>query len=452
MRINRRLAALAALACSTTLALAACGSGTPGVSAGEDDGGDGGRITIDFWSQQFEDYQTTWEKKWVEEFNSSQDEVTVKLTVVPGDAWAQKMKAAQAANRTPDVYTINYGSIGPAVADGQILELNSLMPPEAFDDLSENVKEFVSVDDKQYAYPWNVEPSTVLYYRTDLYEAAGLDPEQPPTTWDELIANSRALTKDKVFGISTASTAADLSWSSWGLQYNAAGGLPMKEDWSAADATNPDYEKLLDLYATLYQDGSMPKQALAPYADGAPLGQGKVAQQVTGSWVIGLLRQEYPDMLDKIAVAPMPSYDGDQSKPTTTLGGWTLAVDAKSENPKESAEFINYLLADGTDVMIDYFKAAGFSKFSPRESVTAAIEDDPEGSDDPYRAIIADQIVANGQPEATYPFDLSNYFATAIEKAMKGTDPQQALAEAQKQMDDYIAKNQLAGTNPQSGG
>ncbi|MCL4385791.1 MAG: sugar ABC transporter substrate-binding protein [Cyanobacteria bacterium] len=35
-----------------------------------------------------------------------------------------------------------------------------------------------------------------LFYRKDLFEAAGLDPEKPPTTWDELIEYGKALTKD----------------------------------------------------------------------------------------------------------------------------------------------------------------------------------------------------------------------------------------------------------------
>lgn len=455
MRIKRSVAAVAALALGASLALAGCGSGTPGVSKEEDQGGSGsGPVVINFWSQQFEDYQTAWEKKWVKKFNDSQDEVEVKLTVVPGDAWSQKMKAAQAAGRAPDVYTINYGSIGPAVADGQIKELNSLLSDGAFDDVEDNVKEFVSVGDKQYAYPWNVEPSTVLFYRKDLYQAAGLDPEKPPKTWEELRENSKKLTKDKVFGISTASGATDLSWSSWGLQYNAAGHLPMSEDWSTALADEPEYEKLVDFYKNLYQDGSMPKQALAPYPDGAPLGQGKVAQQITGSWVVGQLRNDYPKMLDKIAVAPVPSSDGDPTKPTATLGGWTLAIDAKTKNDKAAADFINYLLADDPAVMMDFFKEAGFSKYSPRKSVTAEIEKDPEGAADPYREIISDQIVKYAAAEATYPNDLNVYFATAIEKAMKGEDTKKALAEAQKRMTSFIAKNKLAGTNPkqQNGG
>lgn len=149
------------------------------------------------------------------------------------------------------------------------------MPAAAFDDLADNVKGFVTVGDRQYAYPWNVEPSTVLFYRKDLYEAAGLDPNKPPKTWEELREYSKKLTKDKVFGISTAQVAGDLLWSSWGLQYNVAGHLPMSDDWSEALATEPEYADLVDLYKNLYADGSMPKQALAPYPDGAPLGQAR---------------------------------------------------------------------------------------------------------------------------------------------------------------------------------
>ncbi|MGI3784553.1 MAG: ABC transporter substrate-binding protein [Janthinobacterium lividum] len=450
MRITRTVAAAAATALVSVVALAGCGSGTPGVSASQANQTPGsGPVTINFWSQKFEDYQTAWETKWVDTFNKSQSDVKVVLTVVPADAWAQKLKAAQAAGKAPDVYTINYGSIPPAVADGQLKALNGLVPDAAFADVTENVKKLITVKGQQYAYPWNTEPSAVLYYRKDLYSAAGLDPAKPPATWAELTADAKVLTRDKVYGISTASTAADLAWSSWGLQYDAAGHLPMSADWSQAQANDPAYVQLAQFYKGLYDDGSMPKQALAPYADGAPLGQGKVAQQISGSWVIGQLRQEYPKMLDNIAVAPVPSMDGAKDKPTATLGGWTLAIDAKSTHDAQGAAFIKYLLGGDTSVMLDYFKAAGFSKYAPRTSVAQAIEKDPAAQADPYRKIITDEVVPYAAPEATYPNDLNVYFATAIEKSMKGGDPASAMADAQQQMTSYIAKNKLAGTNPQ---
>jgi len=113
---------------------------------------------------------------------------------VPADTWDQKLQAAQAAGRQPDVATTNYGRVLPGVAEGKFAALDDLLPAEAFADIKENVAGFVQKDGQHYAYPMLVEPSTVLYYRTDLVTAAGLDPNAPPTTWAELIDWAEALT------------------------------------------------------------------------------------------------------------------------------------------------------------------------------------------------------------------------------------------------------------------
>ena len=81
---------------------------------------------------------------------------------------------AQAARTQPDVATTNYGGIPAGVANGQFAELDGLLPDKAWSDIKSNVGGFVQVGGKHYAYPMLVEPSTVLYYRTDLVKAAGL--------------------------------------------------------------------------------------------------------------------------------------------------------------------------------------------------------------------------------------------------------------------------------------
>ncbi|MBD2867389.1 ABC transporter substrate-binding protein [Paenibacillus arenilitoris] len=407
------------------------------------------KVTIEFWAQKFEDTTDAWFKKWTDEFNKSQDNVQVKLTIVPGDAWTQKLKAAQAAGKAPDVMTRNYSGIAPGAKNGEIMALNDYMDPAVFDDLYDNVKEFITVDGKYYAYPKLVEPSAVLYYRKDLFEAAGLDPEKPPVTWAEFIEYGKKLTQKGIFGASIAQTAPDLGWSSWGLQYNAAGHLPITDDWSKADVMDDKYKELLNFYATLYKEGIIPKQQLSAYADAAPFGQGKLAMTVSGSWSIGLFRNDYKDMLDKIGVAPMPSIDGDQTKPTATLGGWTLVIDGKSKKPEAAAQYIQYLLAGDPAIMIDFFKTSQFSKFSPRKSVDEAMNQDPAASADEWRKLIAEKVIPYAKAEPAYPWDISIAFATAIESAMKGESVDKALATAEKTINDFIAKSKLAGTNPQ---
>ncbi len=52
-------------------------------------------------------------------------------------------------------------------------------------------KDFVTVDESMYGLPFDGE-STSLFYRKDLFEAAGID--HPPTTWEEMEADAATLT------------------------------------------------------------------------------------------------------------------------------------------------------------------------------------------------------------------------------------------------------------------
>ncbi|GAA3084781.1 multiple sugar transport system substrate-binding protein [Kribbella aluminosa] len=442
---HRRLRILVASAVAATLALAGCGSsGNSGSS-----GGKGGTTEITFWQQQFEPYQQKWFKTYVDKFNASQTAVKVKYQVVPGDTWTQKLKAAQAAGTQPDVATTNYGGIPAGVANGQFAELDGLLPGKAWDDIKPNVSGFVKVDGKHYAYPMLVEPSTVLYYRKDLVTAAGLDPNSPPKTWDELLTWAQKLTKGTVKGMSIASVAPDLGWSSWGLQYNACGHLPINDDWSAANAKDPCYAKLFQLYQTLFQKGWIPQQPKVGYADASPYGQGQVAMMADGSWAVGQLKQSFPAMIKNTMVAPFPSVDGDPSKPTATLGGWTLTVDGKSKQKEAAAKFIDYLLAGDPAIMADFFRQSGFSKYTVRTSVDKALASDPAATSDPFMKIISDKVVATGKAEPAYPFDISLAFATAIESVMKGkSDIPSATQKASDAIDRVIKQQHLKGTAP----
>ncbi|HMB91888.1 MAG TPA: extracellular solute-binding protein, partial [Rhodothermales bacterium] len=45
-----------------------------------------------------------------------------------------------------------------------------------------------------------------LYYNKDMFREAGLDPEAPPATWDEMVSMGKQLTKDGTWGIMIPST------------------------------------------------------------------------------------------------------------------------------------------------------------------------------------------------------------------------------------------------------
>src|SRR5438445_125404 len=152
--------ALAAVAVLTCLVLAGTSSGNSG-KASAPKSATGGPVTINFWQQKFEDYQQAWFIKYVKAFNKSQNKIKVNYLTVPADTWQQKLKAAQAAGTQPDVATTNYGAIPAGVVDGQFASLDGLLPASTFADIKSNVKSFVTIGGKHYAYPMLVEPSTV---------------------------------------------------------------------------------------------------------------------------------------------------------------------------------------------------------------------------------------------------------------------------------------------------
>ncbi|WP_203581431.1 ABC transporter substrate-binding protein [Microbacterium hibisci] len=436
---NSRLVLAVVATASAGALLAGCAAGG-GAPTTED-----GKAKVIFWQQKFEDYQQAWFKQQVDDFNKSQDEVEIEYTVVPADTWDQKLKAAQAAGKAPDVKTTNYGNIKPMQANGQLADLSQLMDSSAISDIKSNVADFVTVEEGVYGYPMLVEPSTVLFYRTDLFAAAGID--APPTTYDELIEDARALTKDGVYGMNIAQTAPDLGWSSWGGQWNTAGALPLRGDWSEAYATDPAYEQLATMYQTLYMDKLMPQEATYGYADCSFFGEGTVAMSACGSWALGQIagNPDWTTTQENFAVAPFPSSDGDPTKPTATLGGWTLTVDSKSKVQEQAADFVSYVLADNPENLVEFFAASGFSKYAATTSVDEALAADPEASSNPYMQIISEQIVQYAKGEPAYPWDVSLAFSTALEKAMRGGDIAASFEEAQAEITDIIEKQKLAG-------
>ena len=398
-------------------------------------------VTVVVWNQIFEEWNQEFFTQKVEEYNALGRGYVVEQTFVAGDAWTERMTGAQAGGTAPDTYVISYNNLVSSARDSLIMPLDDLLPAEAFEDLNDNVKEMVSFDGKYWAYPQLVEPSTVLYYRTDLFEEAGIT--KVPTTWDELIEAGKKLTTNDIFGLSIPDFGS-MGWCTWGLQYATAGHLAINDNWDAP-LIDQGYIDLANFYKECYDTGIVPEQSLAGYATMQDFGEGNVAMKFCGSWGVAQIINEYPELADKFAVAAPPTKDGNQDTILATNGGWSYVIDAKTDCAEGAADYISWLLAEDIETSAEFFQLASYAKAAPRKSVSEYLN---ANAGDSTWAETVNYVSAHAISEPIYPWDISMAVSLMFENTALGLmSAEDAAEEAADAIQAIIDNQELAGKN-----
>jgi multiple sugar transport system substrate-binding protein len=449
----RRRTLLTSLAAGglTAAGLSACGSGTPGQQAEDPRAKD--RATVEFWGSVFTTPENTWYKQVVEDFNDAQEDVFVNYQVVPADAWDQKLKAAQAAGNAPDTYVVA-GRLDTDARTGLLHELDDLIDDEVWDKITDQSKEIGQYQGKWYGCPLLLEPQMTLLWDKDIFEKAGLDPETPPTSWDEMYAaceKIQPLMANGQFAVATAADADTFGWTTVASQMHVAGHLPISDDWSEADAEDPKYEELIGFYKTLRDNGWMPKQPLGAGNSSQPYGEGKCAMMSMGSWAMSEIVADYPDKVATTGMAPWVQSDGDLTTSVSTTGNMKWVMDAKAKEPEATAAFFSWALGGETDVLLPFFVNTQFTKAPARKDVTEAVNSDPKAADAPWSDVVFQDIVPYCIPETLYPWDINVAMGTAIESGMNGeAEPAAALTKAQKEIQKIIDREDLASVKAEA--
>jgi sn-glycerol 3-phosphate transport system substrate-binding protein len=135
--------------------------------------------------------------KMVDEFNAKHPNIKVTATYQGGyEQTVQKLTTSIAGNATPDVAEIpQTRGIMEFAASGKLLPLDDFMAKGEKDDFYEAALARYTVNGKLYAIP-NAVSTSLLYYNADLFKEAGLDPNKPPQTWDDVVAYGKKLTRD----------------------------------------------------------------------------------------------------------------------------------------------------------------------------------------------------------------------------------------------------------------
>jgi ABC-type glycerol-3-phosphate transport system substrate-binding protein len=114
---------------------------------------------------------------------------------IQGPASESGILMAYAGGTAPDVVYVNFRLLRNFVIQGFLRPLDDLYAkePEVLKRVQPAVKKEIFVDGKLYSVP-SGQFVQALYFRKDLFRAAGLDPNKPPSTWDEFYEACKLLT------------------------------------------------------------------------------------------------------------------------------------------------------------------------------------------------------------------------------------------------------------------
>jgi multiple sugar transport system substrate-binding protein len=413
------------------------------------------KIVIPFWMGPPGEVATKewWDTSIAEYNKTNKMNVFIDLQYVPTDSFESKLKAAQAAGTAPQMVYVNHSA---AIRDGAgqklYLPLTDYLKAAQFDDLYPNIKSMITANGKIYSIPIFVEPYSLLFYRKDLFKAAGLDPNKPPKTFAETIAYAKKLTKGDTFGLGIAGSA-DNAWVNWGWE-PAIGLNLVSDDWSKATVNTDAARSLIQFYKDAYDAGVVPKQALGPFWDIQPLAEGRLAMQFNGTWAISRLLLDFKDKIKAadIGIALVPTATGiKEGSNVAALGGWGLAIDGKAKNPKEVADAIAFLTLGDPKILAKFVDNGSYAKLSVRKSVDKLLASKSQNKVDEWFSLISKKVVPYSLPEPLFAWDINVSFATAMDNVIiNGMSVGDALAQCEKEINEVIKNNNLAGTNPRA--
>jgi multiple sugar transport system substrate-binding protein len=313
-------------------------------------------VTLTMWSRSVTAVQS---QDMVNAFNKEYaGKIEVKLTVVPFAEYLVKVSAAAATNSLPDILAANVID-GPNYSkSGFWKDINSeVRKLSYFKKLAPAHLAAGRFNYRYYAVP-HVTDASSIYYNKVLFKKAGLDPEKPPKTLNELATMAKKIADiDGAGGIGGlyfpgncgGCLAFTLFPSMW-----ANGAKVLNFNGTSSDLGQSKASAVLDIYRGMFKDGSMMPESRneAGATQNAVFESGNAGFALLGSKALGTIKSS--DKLE-IGIAPLPGVSGGQS---TFVGGDIVGISSNAKNAAAAWTFIKWTLDEKPQ--IDLYAAKNF--------------------------------------------------------------------------------------------
>lgn len=292
----------------------------------------------------------------IAKFEAANPDIKIAAENIPwggGNDYYTRLFASVVAGNAPDCAMVKLNN------QARLMEMQALEPIEkmvaswdARSDISDSIWSVNKASDgHQYYLPLQY-VVIYLYYRVDLFEAAGL---KPPTTFDEFRAAAKMLTKDGIFGFGMRGGGG--GFDNWG-PFVPGGGANFSKGGMISDAA---------LKANRFYVGLGTEDKVIP-----PSAPTDAFKQITTNFQAGRTAMiihhvgSSNDMVkalgDKVSAVPVPHGPG--GKGWTLYGDESSAVFAVSKEKEAAFKWISFLSTGENN--------AAFCKLTGQLSVTAS--------------------------------------------------------------------------------
>jgi len=278
-------------------------------------------------------------------YNLQSDRYAVQPSYVDFGALTQKLVSAIAAGGPPDVTIMTGMTLGSNVVAGQLTQLDTYIDASGFpwDQVLEYGRVGCSHEGKRYGIP--LLPDTrFLFINSAAVREVGLDPMQPPKTWDELVQWAAKL--DKGAPPDWERVGFCPMWGNcwvWTLAWN--NGVEQVDDNNNITLNSPQAIEVAYFYKERVEHYGG-KQNLDAFATAfgaeaqSSFMSGLHPVEINGSWTPGNIRKYAPDMEVDFALCP-------QGPSSTGPGSWgcghPFVIPAGAPNADGGWDFINFM-------------------------------------------------------------------------------------------------------------
>jgi sn-glycerol 3-phosphate transport system substrate-binding protein len=396
---------------------------------------------------------------------TAQTELTMYYPIAVGGALTQVVDGliAEFHEAHPDIrvnaiYAGNYDDtrvrVLSAIASGESAPLSVLFSIDALDLIEQEMiipfDDVVETDEEREwldsFYPglmangrvegqtWGVpfQRSTIVaYYNKDMFREAGLDPDTPPTTWDEMVEMARALRETGPYGIMIPST----GYPYWMFQaFATQNGMElMNSDGTETYFDDPAVIEALEFWVSLSTEHDiMPSGTI----EWGTLRQAFLEGQTAMMWhTTGNLTAVRDQAAFDFGVAMLPANE----RPGSPTGGgnFYLFEGASDDEYRAALELIRFLT--DPERAAQWSIATGYVGISPASYETEALREYAE--DFPAALVARDQLEYSVAELSTYEgARVRDALNTAIQSSLTGAaEPAEALRQAQAAADRLLA-------------